>query len=122
MATEFHRNALGELHREDGPAVINDRFSAWFINGIRHRENFPAVEYFNGNYTWYCHGKCHRLDGPAFYQVRLGDDSDANYWFINGHDVTKKIHAWATERNIDLNNLSELDKLIIHLEWSNYNG
>jgi hypothetical protein len=58
----------------------------------------------------------HRLDGPAF---TWGDYSE---WWINGHHVTAKMIKWAKERDIDLNNLTDLDKAVIMMEWSNYNG
>ena len=29
----------------------------WYLNGKRHREDGPAVEYANGDKYWYLHGK-----------------------------------------------------------------
>lgn len=29
----------------------------WYFNGVRHRENAPAVEYANGNKWWFMNGK-----------------------------------------------------------------
>jgi len=47
------------LHREDGPAIIyfnRSRSWEWFINGERHREDGPA--YFDGNQIlWYLNNK-----------------------------------------------------------------
>jgi hypothetical protein len=37
----------------------------WFYKGKYHRENGPAIEWYNGNKEWYIHGKRHREDGPA---------------------------------------------------------
>ena len=45
---------------------------------IRHREDGPAVEHYNGNKTWYLNGKLHRMDGPA---VEYADGSKE--WWIN---------------------------------------
>jgi len=33
----------------------------WFLNGVLHRENGPAIEWANGDKE----GELHRLDGPA---------------------------------------------------------
>ena len=42
------------LHREDGPAIeyVNGDKS-WFINGKLHREDGPALEYASGYKAWY---------------------------------------------------------------------
>ena len=46
------------LHREDGPAVEWwDGSKEWYLNGKRHREDGPAIEYFFGNKYWYLNGK-----------------------------------------------------------------
>lgn len=38
-------NAVGQFHREDGPAIEHPSgYSGWFLNGKRHREDGPAVE------------------------------------------------------------------------------
>ena len=48
-----YRNALGQLHREDGPAVErNSGTKEWWLNGQRHRINGPAIEWANGGETW----------------------------------------------------------------------
>ena len=46
---------------------------------IRHREDGPAVEHYNGNKTWYLNGKLHRMDGPAYETV-----DGFKSWYING--------------------------------------
>jgi hypothetical protein len=44
MAKEY-RNADGELHREDGPAIERGDVSrVWYINEEQHREDGPAIE------------------------------------------------------------------------------
>ena len=37
----------------------------WRLNGMRHREDGPAIEYVDGAKVWWLHGKLHREDGPA---------------------------------------------------------
>jgi hypothetical protein len=51
-------NSQGQLHREDGPAVIwpnGDKY--WYKNGQLHREDGPAEEWTHGNKYWYINGK-----------------------------------------------------------------
>ena len=72
-------------------------------------------------------GKIHRLDGPAYHStytsksdIMYVDDKLVRRWHINGYDVTNEIYPWAKENDIDLNNLSEDDKILIKLVWSDY--
>jgi hypothetical protein len=60
--------------------IKKDGSKFWYLNGILHREDGPAVEYINGNKYWYLNGQRHRIDGPAFEDVN-------NYkaWYLNGH-------------------------------------
>ena len=100
------------LHREDGPAVIDsDGTQEWWLYGKRHREDGPAIIYPNGTQYWYLNGKYHREDGPA---IIYPDGSQ--YWFLNGNDITSEVVDWAKERNIDLNNMCDMDKLVLKLE------
>lgn len=39
----IYRNELGELHREDGPAIESEKGKSWFKNNKRHNANGPAV-------------------------------------------------------------------------------
>jgi hypothetical protein len=66
-------------------------------------------------------GRFHRLDGPAVIWEAQKNNHKAEWW-INDHHVTDLIYEWANERDIDLNNLSDIDKVVIALEWGNYNG
>lgn len=54
-----YRNAAGQLHRDDGPAVIfNIGYKAWWVNGKRHRTDGPAIEYISGcEQQWYINGQ-----------------------------------------------------------------
>ena len=91
--TKIWKNENGKLHREDGPAVIfPDGIQQWYINGNLHRGDDPAIICPDGR----------------------------QYWYINGHDVTDEIKKWANERDIDLDNLTDMDKMVIKLEWGNY--
>ena len=66
LGTRRYRNAAGQLHREEGPAIVyNDGTEKWYQNGKLHREDGPAVTYKHGPKIWFKHGKRHRTDGPA---------------------------------------------------------
>ena len=51
----------------------------WFLNGKRHREDGPAVEWSDGTKEWYLNGNLHREDGPA---VEWSDGEKR--WYLNG--------------------------------------
>ena len=47
MAFHYHKNALGQLHREGGLHAYEhgDGSKEWWINGKKHRDGgLPAVE------------------------------------------------------------------------------
>lgn len=76
----------GELHREDGPAVIhpktpNDKVApeSWFLNGMRHREDGPAITHGDGTTEWYKDGELHRIGGPA-----VEDSNGRKEWYRDG--------------------------------------
>ena len=77
-----------------------------------------------GNHRLRREGAFHRLDGPA---VIWNDNMDngienftKNQWWIHGFPVDDLIKPWAEGMNIDLDNLSEEDKIIITIVWSDY--
>ena len=96
----------GKLHRETGPAVINqitekwnfrgEKHSAdgvaipgvvtkWYWHGKYHRETGPAIESENGSYVWYYHGTLHNLHGYAVFDTsdvfRINKNSR---WYVDG--------------------------------------
>ena len=55
---EIWKNEKGQIHREDGPAVINsDGTHEWWLNGKLHREDGPAIVRNDGLYQWWINGK-----------------------------------------------------------------
>ena len=100
-------NDNGEYHREDGPAYIgSDGSQEWWLNGERHREDGPAIIYQDGTQEWYLNDKLHREDGPAY----IGSDGSQEWWLDDNH-ITKYVNNWAKNQNIDLNNMSDSDKI-----------
>ena len=46
----------------------------WYIDGKRHREDGPAVEYADGSKSWYING----------FLKRVQNASGHNSWYVNG--------------------------------------
>ena len=64
--TRKYYNAAGQLHREDGPAVVwRDGSLEWYHNGLQHREDGPAAVWSDGTRLWYLNGRPHRINGPT---------------------------------------------------------
>jgi hypothetical protein len=81
--TEWYLN--GKRHREDGPAIEWSRgCKEWWLNNQLHREDGPAIESSNGHKSWFLKDRLHREDGPAI-ESSNGDKS----WFLNGVEVTE---------------------------------
>jgi hypothetical protein len=77
-------NNAGKLHREDGPALIEQFFTTratYYINGQRHRLDGPAVIWGDGDFEWFKNGELHRLDGPA---IQYGHNKE---WWIDGERI-----------------------------------
>jgi hypothetical protein len=54
----------------------------WYLNGLLHRTDGPAMERPNGTRAWFAHGQLHRTTGPAVEYA----DGDCE-WYINGQQV-----------------------------------
>ena len=56
--TRWYRNAMGQLHRDDGPAVEwSNGTKSWYQNGLRHRTDGPAIEYLDSGKVWFINGE-----------------------------------------------------------------
>jgi len=80
---------------------VDDDCTEWFLNGVLHRENGPALEWANGSKFWYKEGKFHREDGPAL-EYTNGD----KIWYIEGEMYTEE----------------NFNKKIKEMNQSSYNG
>ena len=73
-----------DLHNVDGPAVVNGRHQEWWIHGLRHRDNGPAVEYSDGSQEYWLYGMKHRVNKPAIILKDQGFNVGfytTEYWF-----------------------------------------
>ncbi len=54
----------------------------WFVNGVHHREDGPAIEQPDGTKYWIVNGIRHRLNGPAF--IFFTNSRILNGWYRDG--------------------------------------
>ena len=83
--TQRYYNAAGQMHRDNGPAVLTAfETKIWMQNGLKHRTDGPAVIRAGGGKEWWQNGLLHRTDGPAAEWA--GGRKD---WYINGVELTE---------------------------------
>lgn len=105
------KNEDGKLHRLDGPAIeYANGDKSWYVNGERHRTDGPAIEWTDGYNEWHVNGKLHRLDGPAIEWTK--ETKGAKHWYVNGErhrtDGPAIVHADGNKSWwVDGNQLSE---------------
>lgn len=77
---ERYYDSDGELHRDNGPALIDNKGEYWYCHGKLHRVDGPAViqPKVHNRMGWYQHGLLHREEGPAFTQ------SGVEKWYQQG--------------------------------------
>ena len=90
--------------------INNNGQQHWYKNDKFHREYGPAVIYRNGDQFWFKDDKLHREDGPAVIYA----DGD-KYWWYNYMPITKEVLEWTNNCQIDLDNMSESDKLLLKI-------
>ena len=99
-------NENGQLHREDGPAIIKPSGTkGWFKNGELHREDGPAIICSDGTKDWYKNGKLHRDDGPAIIEP----DGTVEWWL---DDEKFSLYEW-----IKLVNITDEEKMELILYY-----
>ncbi len=72
--------------------ILEDGSTEWYLNGVLHREDGPAVEYSDGTCQWWVNGNLHREDGPAIEYADGGKE-----WYIN-HEFQREEEG-ITENN-----------------------
>jgi hypothetical protein len=72
----------------------------WYMDGKLHRDGAPSTEYPDiifgrpsGYRSWKCHGKYHRLDGPA----RTWNNGSKQWW-IDGEKIS--YNEWRRMRKV----------------------
>ena|ERR1700691_2655957 len=68
----------------------------YYLNGLLHREDGPAIIYPDGRIRYYLYGKRHRTDGPA-----VTHPNGNMYYYLNDKNIsTKEVNDWIKENNI----------------------
>ena len=107
----------GMYHKEDGPAVITDggMTKEWWIKDMRHREDGPAIEKWNGTKEWWFNNLRHRIGGPAIEHC-----NGATEWFVNGKrhhedgpaiEWGDKVEYWINDKLISPNKYRNVKNL-----------
>ena len=96
---------------KNGIHTSSDGTQYWYKDDKLHRDDGPAVIYPDGYQAWWKDGNLHREDGPAIIYPNRRQS-----WYINDKDITDDITNWAKDRNIDLNNFSDDDKMVLKIE------
>ena len=86
--------------------IGDDGTKYWCLNGKRHREDGPAVEFANGSKYWWVNGKLHREDGPAVEFANGGKE-----WWVNGEQLTETEFLKRTAPAKELT-IAEIEKLL----------
>ena len=99
--TITYRNADGQLHNQNGPALVHtDGYKAHYINGQLHNENGPAVVFADGDKEYYINDKRHNPNGPAIVYPNRD-----KYYYINGEELTEaEFKACQTKQPAPLHN------------------
>lgn len=86
------RADIQEFQLQGGTIQEQDGYTEWIMNGLRHRENGPALESSLGGSSWYRLGDLHRSDGPAIQK-----DDGTLEWFVYGqrHRVDGPAIEWS---------------------------
>lgn len=60
---------------------------SWLLDGRLHRDDGPALEWFNGTCEWWWHGNRHRVGGPVVMWP-----TGTMQWWISGVQVSHADH------------------------------
>ena len=81
--------------------VLANGTRSWYLKGVLHREDGPAVEYPSGTRKWYLNGLLHREDGPAIEYANgyLG-------WALNDEKLTEEEFLSRTAKTIVIDGIT----------------
>lgn len=104
----FNKN--DEIHREDGPAVINYftngkvHYQIYLVNNVRHRIDGPSYSRFDDvgfikTQEYYKNNVRHRHNGPAI----LSKNSRRVHvnFFYNGVQYKSQVNKWIKDNNFN---------------------
>ena len=94
-------------HRENGPAIeYYNGDDVWYQDGLLHRIDGPAIECAGWHKEWWQNGKLHRTDGPAIEYA-----SGTKRWYINGDHLTEAKFLAATQPVVEMT-VADVEKLL----------
>ena len=95
------------VHRENGPAIewYNGDIE-WWQNGQVHRTDGPAVDHADGTKRWYQRGQKHRTDGPAIEYT-----NGYLEWWLNDKQMTEAEFLAATQPVVEMT-VADIEKLV----------
>lgn len=94
--TIFHYQN-GKLHRENGPAMeFFDGSKIWMQDGMYHRKDGPAVIESDGYKAWWFNDELHRINGPAVEYL----DGRKEY-YIEGIHYSDSQDYWKTIKELN---------------------
>ena len=65
--------------------VYDSGTKSWWLHGVSHREDGPAIERGDGSKEWFLNDKLHREDGPAIERA-----DGYKEWWLNGEELTEQ--------------------------------
>lgn len=85
LGAQTWRKSNGELHREDGPAVIHsDGAQIWYKNGKQHCINGPSFIGYDGHKEWYLNGT--EINEDLFLKLTQGPLNELPLYLGLGFD------------------------------------
>lgn len=108
----LYTNKKGEIHREDGPAIIFKDNHQYFENGfVKRIEDGFYKRYFDKNEVIckdeYLNYSIHFIPNSDKYFL-VGDYK--NILGFYNENITDEVEKWLEERNLDYNTMTEEDR------------
>lgn len=114
--TQFKHKILHSTHIPAMKIFWNKNLieERWYLNGLIHRKNEPALTFYDINQTikfhhYVHHGKKHRIDGPAVITYDIHKEKS---WFLNG--INYSFNEWLNSNDY----ISKERKLEIILRYT----
>ena len=108
---------IGPYSPWEPPHKIHYGCQEWYKDDMLHRECGPAAIFENGHTEWYKNDKLHREDGPAIVYA----NGYTQWWYDNKH-ISNQLTKWTDQCHIDLDNMSNSEKLLLKIFLSSFEG
>jgi hypothetical protein len=95
-------------YKEYTVKVYDNGTKFWCLNDKLHREDGPAIEWYDGTKYWFLNGKRHREDGPA-----IEGASGSKFWYLNDQEYSEEEFLEKTSP-VKEYTVADLEKLLGH--------